>query len=123
MTTQISGDTGVSAVQDGVVQQSDLAPNALAGLFATGTLFGLGGARALGTNYTNNSGRPMFVNVTVDVVSPASISSDVNGITVLGNNGGAGAFTNVSFIVPAGGTYTVNTSAAAGGIFFWTEFV
>lgn len=125
MTSKVKGTEGIE-FPDATVQSSAAYSKAesdtnVAALFSNITLFGAGQGRALGVNYTNNSGRPMFVNVAVDVTSPASISAIVSGFTFLGNNAGAGGFVNVSFIVPAGGTYQVNTTSAVGSIFYWTE--
>jgi hypothetical protein len=93
-------------------------------LFSTVTTYLLGGARALGTTYTNTSKMPMFVNVSTDVSTAASISALVDGATTyLGTSGASGAYVAVSFMVPAGKTYFVSTTAGSHTILYWTEAV
>ena len=61
MTTQISGTTGVSRVQDGVIVQADLAAPAY--LPTPQTWQAVTGSRALHTAYTNSTEQPIQVYV------------------------------------------------------------
>lgn len=132
MTTQISGDTGVSAIQDGTVVLADLAP-AVAPLGAGQTwqdVTGTGGRTLGAAAVTNSSGRPIQVSVrctssanssnqvklTVDsiIVAIATVSES-NGVTYSGSG------QTLTAIVPAGSTYGVANLAGSSTIIAWLE--
>src|SRR5690554_983449 len=80
------------------------------------------GSRAIGTTYTNTTGRPIYVSVGVNETGVTTWVMEVNGVQV-GEFGvyefGAGSF---STIVPAGSTYRVyRSTGAGGGIRYWSE--
>lgn len=67
-------------------------------------------SRALNTTYTNSTGRTISVSLTVGVTIQNSVFAIVvNGVTI----GYTGVYSNAvyaSFVVPPGGTYTINGS-------------
>ena len=81
------------------------------------------GSRALGGGpYTNSTNKPMFVSVSVvNGGAAANLSGVVNGTTVVEQGqAAASALYAISFMVPAGATYTASVSSG-GTIAFWTE--
>ncbi len=89
------------------------------------------GSRALGTNYTNSTGYPIQVCVTVNGNSNAlcKAAAVVGGVTLnsvaCSENGGASTYQGfhncMTFNVPNGAIYRVNQIAGAVGIVLWTE--
>lgn len=88
-------------------------------------------SRALGTTYTNNTGRPIHVSVVANPDSGAVapfIGLHVDGVPIAQSKASATSgqvYLNVYSIVPAGSTYTVNTStesSAAAVIRYWREY-
>lgn len=83
------------------------------------------GSRALGTTYTNNSSnKPMFVNVSVTNGGAASnLSGIVNsGTVVVQGQASPSSVYSVSFMVPAGATYSC-TISSGGTLSNWTETI
>jgi len=131
MSVTISGDTGVSAVQDGVIVQADLATAILPlGVGQTWqNMTGVGG-RALGATITNTTGRP--IQVSVRCGSSANSSNQV-GLTIDSilvatattseSNGAAygGSAQTLTGVVPAGSTYGVANTAGTSTITAWVE--
>lgn len=69
-------------------------------------------SRAHGTTYTNTTGRPIYVYIYNGISTNNSFTITVNGVSWGGyyfSNGNCGTPT---FIVPAGGTYSVSTGAS-----------
>ncbi|MBU3655037.1 MAG: hypothetical protein FGM23_01565 [Alphaproteobacteria bacterium] len=105
-----------------------------AGGIATASMAGIGNGqsyqtvtRVLGTTYYNTTGKPIFVNVGVNVSSTnaSEIKCSFNGATAItvGSNvvGGAGiSAACAAFIVAPGESYNV-TFLNGGTIHFWTE--
>jgi hypothetical protein len=81
------------------------------------------GSRALGTTYTNSTGKPIMVNVAATIINTTTITAVVDGVTVAQENG-TGASSNapatVSFIVPNGSTYSVSNSGSTT-LTVWAE--
>lgn len=84
-------------------------------------------SRALGTTYTNSTGRPIMVLITISV--PSQLNSyvyfKINGDTV-GGFGETSAsqpamISSHSFIVPAGATYAVVKQVGNPSIWSWWE--
>lgn len=76
------------------------------------------GSRALGTTYTNTTGKPILVNIAAGYHS-TSWSLNVNGV-VVGSNTTVNGYSNsetISAIIPAGGTYTATGLTIAA----WAE--
>jgi hypothetical protein len=73
----------------------------------------LTGSRAIGTTYTNSTGRPIFVSI---LVNPANTSSSatltINSVPVAYAQGfvSLAIGINIYGIVPSGGTYVVTTT-------------
>jgi hypothetical protein len=93
-------------------------------------------SRALGTTYTNNTGRPIFVLVALNGNSGSttdySASTIVNGVGIMtsyssgayNNPHGGNAGMTISFIVPTNATYMIVTSqiwGVNGSIVTWFE--
>lgn len=85
--------------------------------------------RALGTNYTNTTGKPIFVNV-VQYNGGANgvfITLTIDGVLVDRDGGWPGGgnpmYANVSGIVPNGSTYSAAATGgnASGGLNNWSE--
>lgn len=124
MSVTISGDTGVSAVQDGVIVQADLATAILPlGVGQTWqNMTGLGG-RAVSSDITNTSGRPIQVAISGSLnAAGANIALLVAGVQVdLGQVSTSGYYTKVSAIVPNGAVYRVNPSGGVLSAINWAE--
>lgn len=81
------------------------------------------GTRVLGSTYTNTTGKPIEVHVSVTFTATAHICAVVNGgnIKYFGGSGNlANIMHSVSFTVPAGATYSV-TGGSGVTISLWTE--
>lgn len=74
------------------------------------------GLRVENTNYTNSTGQPIFVSVSVSMGFPATVRGFVNGapVVLFGTSNNNEGF-NLTFIVPAGAVYKI---LHAGGSFF-----
>ena len=81
-------------------------------------------SRALGTSYTNSSGKPILVIASVQMNGPSDVLTTVStgtGVNV-GYSYSAGAVTvPVSFIVPNGQMYMVALTAGTGSLILWSE--
>jgi hypothetical protein len=81
------------------------------------------GSRALSTNYTNSSGRPILVLGQLTLPSGSNVQIFVNGSEISAMN-----FSNTTtiyppfvFVVPAGQTYNITNSGGSPTISFWME--
>ena len=87
--------------------------------------------RAFGTTYTNTTGRPITVAVTLGsngTQFDAFLIAAVNGLTIAGNGPSSGAtslgnfFSALIFIVPPNNTYVANYASSYGTTkTYWTE--
>lgn len=80
------------------------------------------GSRTTGTDYTNSTGRPIQVSVTVTSSSAGGSGNAtflVSGVTVAYYVAGAASYSQMTAVVPAGATYRVNVTSYAIG--FWAE--
>lgn len=92
------------------------------------TQFGIGqtwrnvtGIRALGTEYTNSTPRPIMVNVSSGFTSSSNtMSATVGGVQIwnIRNDGDGSVNAHLSFVVPPGAKYSVASSA---GVVIWAE--
>lgn len=85
-----------------------------------------GVSRALNTAYTNSTGRPIQVMAVISCpASPLSrfqVFINGNALTFGVGNGGSGSIDlPVSFIVPSGNTYSINTSSGSPSLQSWVE--
>ena len=84
-------------------------------------------SRALATTYTNSTGKPIFVSVTVAWGNAsASVTLTIDGVVVqkqAGNPDSSNISLAISAIVPSGSTYSVTqTSNVADGVIeYWAE--
>jgi hypothetical protein len=82
-------------------------------------------SRALGTTYTNSTGRPIQVSVAAAIsAASAWLTMTVSGVTVALSSGtyATGARAEITgVVVPAGGTYSVSASTGTATIQTWTE--
>lgn len=81
------------------------------------------GSRALGTTYTNSTGKPIQVVITGSGISVGCIFTFSVGGTVIGTTGGTGTvneYATASFIVPSGATYTA-TNSSGTTLLSWFE--
>jgi hypothetical protein len=123
MPTTITGSTGVSQVQDGVVDADALAT--LTKPLGVGqTWQNFFGSRSLGTSYTNDTGRPIVVSVwgTGGAAADRFVSITIDGVKVeeqaWSANGDGNIRASASAIVPAGAVYVV---VGTGTLEAWVE--
>ena len=109
MAMTIDGTAGVT-YPSGVVDSN-------ASIGYTQTWTNVVGSRALGTTYTNSTGRPIFIVVVVGggTVINCIATLTVSGITTIAygtNSGTAGgaSYPIVSALIPVGGTYSVQNA-------------
>ena len=79
-------------------------------------------SRALGTTYTNSTGKPIMVSVAMTSTAQALAALTVAGAGVVnGNVSSIGFQLNVTGIVPIGATYSANVNTGTGTLTRWTE--
>ena len=116
--TSTNTNQALTAAQGKVLK--DLADTKLT---ATSALGGTGQSwqspsRSLGTTYTNSTGNPIYVSVTVGLNAGATMTGIVNGFAVCKGFAQESASQAWSgFIVPNGATYSVTASSLTG----WVE--
>ena len=92
------------------------------------SVFGIGqivqnvtASRVLGTTYTNSTGKPILISVTVAGANDGRTTTlIVNGVTaaIVGNSVQFGQAKNICYVIPPSSTYAV---VGGGPIDFWTE--
>lgn len=121
------GNTGATT-QDIITVASDGKVNFPAGLSTTYTPIGLGqtwqdvkSSRAIGTTYTNNTGRPIFVSVVCSVNSGVVNTLTVGSVVVAQSSVGViGNGLPLQAIVPDNTSYSV-TNSGGTTIQYWAE--
>jgi hypothetical protein len=80
-------------------------------------------ARAIGTTYTNSTGKPISVAITATCSSATTVQGlTINGTVVYaGSVGDAGTACGISLIVPNGATYVTATNAGTLTLVSWYE--
>lgn len=81
------------------------------------------GSRAIGTTYTNSTGKPILALISVTVSSSSNANIILNGTAVsfvYGNTASA-SIIPVTLIIPAGATYSVNINSGSPSINIWQE--
>lgn len=73
-------------------------------------------SRALGATYTNSTGRPIQVLITVGAVAGIGIAT-VSGVNIAQTETNSGTYVPLSFIVPPGATYSFSVES----IIQWSE--
>ena len=115
----------VSAIGATAVTNATNATNATNTLGNSQTWSDVTGSRALGSTYTNSTGKPISVNVYVDsgAVSSTFIYATINGVGAfpigLNTNSGGGVGTIANVIVPIDATYII--TASNGSLSSWYE--
>jgi hypothetical protein len=81
------------------------------------------GSRALGTTYTNSTGKPIFVYIVVQLSSNGDTNLTLNGVVLDGpaSSAGGAVFTPCSFIVPDGNTYNLSVFGGSVSVTAWSE--
>lgn len=80
-------------------------------------------SRALSTVYTNNTGRPIMVNITA-IYTADGLSVEVDGVVAAISATGSGTgilYLPMSVVVPNGSTYEAVITSGSPSIFKWTE--
>ena len=113
MSTVIDGTAGIT-YPGGTVAT-------VAGVGDTQTWQNVAASRALGTTYTNSTGRPIAVSVQIAATTNGTNSIVVSGVTVCSTVSLANAGIGMSTIVPSGATYVVDNNQASKSIGFWAE--
>lgn len=80
-------------------------------------------SRAANTVYTNTTGRPIMVSVSMYASTTGYIGrATIGGVLMQGNwQAGSNVYTLIQFIVPAGATYSCTLSAGTPVIYNWLE--
>jgi hypothetical protein len=84
------------------------------------------GSRTSGTTYTNNTGKPIMVNVraTQAGISRSTLTANVGGVSfMIGNdeNSSGGATAVASVLIPTGATYSITVGSNSSSIQQWVE--
>lgn len=80
------------------------------------------GSRALGTTYTNNNGKPIFVMLEASSTAISQIIPTVAGVALPGSTiQVTGSNNGLMFIVPAGTTYSVSVNVGTASLISWFE--
>lgn len=120
-TVTIPAITGnvVTTGDSGTITQAMLA-TAASSIGVGQTWQNVSGSRSSGVNYTNSTGKPIFVSGAVGFSANATITATVDGIGVA-NTGviTGGGTVSCSFIVPNGSVYSMTSNA--GGFNIWAE--
>ena len=128
--TDGSAFQNVGAGTSGQVLQSNgaSAPTWVGGNIGVGqTWTDVTSSRALGTTYTNSTGKPIQLGVTIQFpsASNAVVSYSVNGTVIgtLGDNSGSqpALLLPIQIIIPNGATYAVTTTTGSPSISKWWE--
>ena len=80
-------------------------------------------SRAIGTTYTNSTGKPIYIAV-AGTGSAINVRANIatGGVTIVGNGAaGSGFYVNNAAIIPAGSTYSVSTPTGTLTLQSWTE--
>lgn len=121
MPTTISGNDGVSQVQNNTITQSDLT-TAVLPLGVGQSWVNQTSIRASNTDYTNDTGRPIFVTIQATLggtTGYASIVVSGVGVSYISNTVASNLVANTAYaVVPAGATYRCNTNSTVN---VWAE--
>ncbi len=114
MPTTIVGESGVSQVQNNTITQADLT-TAILPLGVGQSWVNMTGVRAAGQTYTNDTGRPIYVAISLLGGAPSGVSASliISGVTVASVGFANTTSGQITGIVPAGATYgytQVNTT-------------
>ena len=79
------------------------------------------GSRALGTTYTNSTGKPIAVSTQVQSTTNGTNTIVIAGVTAVQTTTTANLGTTMFAIVPNGATYVVDNNQASKSIIAWAE--
>jgi len=79
------------------------------------------GSRALGTTYTNSTGKPIAVSTQVQSTTNGTNTIVIAGVTAVQTTTTANLGTTMFAIVPNGATYVVDNNQASKSIITWAE--
>lgn len=111
--TQATGDSSTKIANTAFVANTSLGIGQ--------TLQDVKASRAIGTTYTNTTGKPIVVSISFQSTAEINAAIFYMGALVFGQSSGGftGAIFNVCAIVPPGGTYRVTTDFA--NVIYWAE--
>lgn len=124
--------SGNLLVSDGTIWGSQTASTAVGTLSSIGvnqtwTQFTTGTQRALGTQYTNSTGRPIVVFISGHSSNAAmmNVRPIINGVTLgqlfICGTGGGDYYGGNTFLIPVGATYQFDLYQGGSGITSWWE--
>lgn len=129
--TNLTGSGSISSTTTATTQaSSDNSTKIATTAFVNSLAFGVGqswgnyaSSRAVGTTYTNSTGRAIVVSVTLNDLSGGYAALYVNGVVVsyVDDSGGLVANAQLFAIVPPGNPYVVQVTGAPATIYFWSE--
>jgi hypothetical protein len=111
------GTSGNLLTSNGTTWQSVAAPSS--GIGYGQTWQDVTGSRALGTTYTNSTGKPIFVSILVTFSNGSSATLVVNGVTASIANNFAGGGDSAEAIIPPAATYSISGPYAS--LASWSE--
>lgn len=80
------------------------------------------GSRTLGTNFTNTTGKPIYIAVAATSTASAGVALTVNGIVLVGAGQGTASLSlAVSAIIPPGAVYQVAIAGGTPTLTNWSE--
>ena len=85
--------------------------------FSNQTWQDMSGSRAMGTTYTNSTGRVIFVSVSGQGGGQYAYTIVINGSTMAQEGSNAGCY--MSATIPDGATYSFTNSGGTGFIYWW----
>ena len=119
MPTTISGNDGVSQVQNNTITQADLT-TAILPLGVGQTWVNALGIRSANTPYVNDTSRPILVTVATQANNTTNSGAlNVDGVNTSVQGLGNGLSNSQTTVVPAGSTYRLNTVNQV--ITLWSE--
>lgn len=119
--TTTSGNVVTNAVQFG---DASVQTTALAGIGYNQTWQDMIGSRALATNYTNNTGKPIMVMVLChsNTANGIGVQITVNGVIAAeGRDDASGYGPSLNTIVPPGAVYRADINLFSGALVKWSE--
>jgi hypothetical protein len=122
--TQFSGPgTGLTGTAASLTAgNATLSVNSTNAIGYSQTWQNLTSSRAIGTTYTNSTGKPILVNITLNTGSSSATTFTAGGVIVGSISiNVSGGLAGQSFIVPNGSTYFATNTAGANSINTWAE--
>lgn len=131
LTVKTSLGTGIVVLSGATASLRCDGTNVVSGDYGLGgNIIGIGqiwlniiGSRAFATTYTNTTGKPIQLNITINLPASSSVDVLINGSIVSQYaSGGTTTFqANVQLIIPNGDTYRINNVGGTPTITYWYE--